>query len=439
MTRFLLRLLLLGLLAGCAKPPLVEVARVSRTDLVDSFREQAETQLRKLYVVSLPVAGRIGRIDLEPGEAVRSGQTLVTFDRLPSTSKVDERQAEVQELQAEERQAADDAPEAAEVARAQALLLEARKSLAPERARLKESLAIAAQARVELERARRLHADGALPRQQLEQARLEESRARAQIEEVRGQIGAQQAREEAALHQLEAARALQDRRQRQSQAVSQRVAQADSRLQRSLHEASQAFVTSPIDGVVVERFVQGPGPLSAGEKLLSLGRLQDLEAMSEVLTQDALRLKKGGAVQLYPGPGRPPLEARVSRIEPRGFTKLSSLGVEQKRVRVFMDLTRPPSGLGAGYRLEAEFVVASHPQVLALPRPALMQKPNGSFYVFKIENGRLRECNVELGVAEDLRVAIRSGLNEGDAVVAAPDSSLQEGDEVRTQPDPNPP
>jgi len=431
MRRLLLSLMVFGTFLGCAKPPIVEVTRVSRSDLVDSFREQAETQLKKLYVVSLPVAGRIGRIDLEPGQAVRSGQTLVTFDRLPSTSEVNERQAEVQELQAEEQQVADDAPEAAEVARAQALLREARQSLAPQRARLKESLAVAAQAKVELERAKRLHADGAMPRQQLEHARLEESRARAQIEEVRGQIGAQQAREEAALHQLSAARALQDRRQRQSQAVSQRVAQADSRLQRSLHEASQAFVTSPVNGVVVERFVQGPGPLPAGEKLLSLGRLQDLEAMSEVLTQDALRLKKGTPVKLYPGPGRPPLEASLSRIEPRGFTKLSSLGVEQKRVRVFMDLTRPPAGLGAGYRLEAEFVVASHPQVLTIPRPALLQKPDGSFYVLKVENNRLRECLVELGVTEDLRVEIRSGLNEGDTVLATPESGLQDGDEVQ--------
>ena len=174
--------------------------------------------------------------------------------------------------------------------------------------------------------------------------------------------------------------------------------------------------------------------MPAGEKLLSLGRSQDLEAMSEVLTQDALRLRIGTPVQLYPGPGRPPHLAHVSRIEPRGFTKLSSLGVEQKRVRVLMQLDKVPPNLGAGYRLEAEFVVGKHPQVLALPRPALLQKPDGSFYVFKVVAGHLKEQTVELGVSEDLRVSIRSGLAEGDTVVAAPESGLKDGDEVQTPP-----
>ena len=432
-SRWLLAVGLSASMFGCSQPPEVETARVTRTDLVDSFREQAETRLRKLYVVSMPAAGRIGRIDLEPGDRVRAGQKLVTFDRFALQSEAEERRAQVRQLQSEAQLAADDSPEAAQQARAQSLLNEARRRLEPEQARLKEAQANAEQARVELKRAEVLFAQGAIARQQLERNQRDERTAAAQVEEARGRIRAQRALQEAAGHELDSARAQRVRHQRQQEAVEQQVSQAESRLKRSLHEAAQTFVTSPVSGVVVERFQQGPGPLAAGEKLLSLGRSQDLEAMSEVLTQDALRIKVGTAVKLYPGPDRPALAARVSRIEPRGFTKLSSLGVEQKRVRVFMDLDKIPEDLGADYRLEAEFEVGRHPQELALPRPALLQKPDGSFYVFQIVAGHLRQQPVELGVSEDLKVSIRSGLQEGDQVVAAPESSLKDGDEVRTQ------
>ncbi|MBT9587988.1 HlyD family efflux transporter periplasmic adaptor subunit [bacterium] len=427
--------LTLGLAAcGCARPPLVEVTKVSRADLVDSFREQAETRLRKIYVVSVPAAGRIGRIELEPGDQVRAGQTLVSFDRLPAQSEATEHRAEVAQLQAEERLAADDAPEIAEEARAEALVSEAGRRLDSERAVVSEMEAVATQARLDLDRAATLFAQGATARQQLERAQLDERRARAQVLEAKGRLNSLKALQEAVGHQLEAARAQRLRRLHQRESSQQQVVQARERLERSLHEASQNFVTAPVTGVVVERFQQGPGPMPAGEKLLSLGRSQDLEAMSEVLTQDALRLRIGTPVQLYPGPGRPPHLAHVSRIEPRGFTKLSSLGVEQKRVRVLMQLDKIPPNLGAGYRLEAEFVVGKHPQVLALPRPALLQKPDGSFYVFKVVAGHLQEQTVELGVSEDLRVSIRSGLAEGDTVVAAPESGLKDGDEVQTPP-----
>lgn len=154
-----------------------------------------------------------------------------------------------------------------------------------------------------------------------------------------------------------------------------------------------------------------------------------MEVVAEVLTQKAQRLRPGTTVVMRSGPQAAPFEGVVRRIEPAGFTKLSSLGVKQKRMRV---IVRPTGGasLGAGYRLEAEFQVGRRHGVLGVARQSLLQRPDGSFYVLVVRDGKLNEQEVKIGVAEDLRVEILSGLEEGDQVVSTPDSGLKEGEQV---------
>jgi HlyD family secretion protein len=51
-----------------------------------------------------------------------------------------------------------------------------------------------------------------------------------------------------------------------------------------------------------------------------------------------------------------PLQAKVRLVEPVAFTKISALGVEEKRVNVVADFIDPPDGLGDGFRVEARIV-----------------------------------------------------------------------------------
>lgn len=426
MIQFLLFALLL---VGCSKPPNVATVQVRKAELVDSFREEAETRLKRTHTVSMPVSGRIARIDLEPGDRVRLGQKLVVIDRVPLETTTREHERALQELRAELRVAQNSDPEAAAAAEAVALRRDAQQRLHQEHAVLLEAQQVARQAGVEQRRMNALYMDGATTRQASEQATLEERNAVARVEQARARVQSQRALVSAAEQRIRAADSQKHRRELLGESARQRLAQAEARLERSAHEASQAFVSSPIDGVVVERHHTGPGPVQAGERLLSLARMQDLEAVAEVLTQDALRLKVGTPVRLQAAS----LQARVQRIEPRGFTKQSSLGVEQKRVLVHLRFDKVPADVGAGYRLEAEFVVGRVPGALTLPRETLLQKPDGGYYVWRVASGRIEEQPVKVGVMEDLRIQVLEGLKEGDPVVAAPDSTLKPGDPVAAQ------
>ena len=164
--------------------------------------------------------------------------------------------------------------------------------------------------------------------------------------------------------------------------------------------------------------------LPAGKPLLLLGNLADLEAEADVLTQDALRLRKGGIVSLVPAYGLKPLSGRVKRIDPAGFTKRSSLGVEQQRVKVVVALEGRTQGLGVGYRLQERFFTGAKQNALIVPRFSVMQARDRSFFVLKMVNGAPRKTPVKVGLKTDLELEITKGLTEKDRIVARPTASM---------------
>src|SRR5215475_5982025 len=54
----------------------VAMAAVARGPLVVTIDEEGVTRVRDRFVVSSPVAGRVLRIELDPGDAVKRGQSV---------------------------------------------------------------------------------------------------------------------------------------------------------------------------------------------------------------------------------------------------------------------------------------------------------------------------------------------------------------------------
>src|SRR5262249_47678463 len=67
-----------GLLAVALWPRAVqvEVGQVTRGPLVVTVDEEGVTRVRDRFVVSSPLAGRVLRIELEPGDLVKRGQPV---------------------------------------------------------------------------------------------------------------------------------------------------------------------------------------------------------------------------------------------------------------------------------------------------------------------------------------------------------------------------
>ena len=173
-------------------------------------------------------------------------------------------------------------------------------------------------------------------------------------------------------------------------------------------------MTSPVDGVVLSRLVDDEQFVPAGETLVRIGCLADLEVEADVLTQDAARLPSGarrrGLRIGRAGNRGGPVTGKVRRVFPQAFTKISSLGVEQQRVTVLVELSDQAvqsmlaSQIGADYRVRVRIYAQQRDHVLVLPRSALFRDPEGGWQVFVVRKGRARVQDIEIGLMNDDRV-----------------------------------
>jgi HlyD family secretion protein len=168
--------------------------------------------------------------------------------------------------------------------------------------------------------------------------------------------------------------------------------------------------------------------VAPGTGLVELGQRGDLEIVVESLSSDAVRVKEAAEAFIEDWGGKT-LRARVRRIEPAGFEKISALGIEEQRVLVRLDLLDPReewSRLGHEYRVFVRIVVWSADDALTVPLSALFRQGD-DWAVFKAVDGRVALQRVTIGERNARQAAVESGLAEGDMVIMHPNDRIANG------------
>jgi HlyD family secretion protein len=427
MKKWMVVLLGLMLVGGCGGGKEVPVVQVRKGTISESFTEPARTRLEVRHRIAMPVTGDVARIELKPGDRVTKGEPLFRIDLVPFETVAREAAATVAQLESQLALLKDDSVEEGELAYALAQAEAADAGATGEEFRQEDLRLREERLAKELARLEGLSSDSGVAEREIDDARMEASAASVAVQQGKAMLVRLRSTVVAARAQADIIRRRLARETIEEQAMAQQIERARAALDRARHDLELARVLSPLDGIVLERFEIGGGPLEAGTPVMLVGTLEELEVEADVLTQDAYRLQVGAPVEYTVSTGAEPLRGKVTRIDPAGFTKFSSLGVEQQRVVVISSLEERPALLGLGFRVLARYSKGSKDAALIIPRSAVLEDPDGTRYVFRSVGGRAERAVIELGLRGDFEVEIIEGLKEGDTVVLSPDSTTKPG------------
>lgn len=372
--------------AFAPRPVEVEIARVTLGAFEQAIEDDGQTRLKDRYTVSAPVAARVARSTLREGDSVAAGDVVAVLTPLMS-SMVDERSA---------REAA-------------ARLRAATAGIGRAEARVERAKVAQEEARLDLQRNERLAGDGFVSASRLDSVRLALAAARRELEAATAEREVTvQERAQAAAALLPAAASVTGR--------------------------GPLAVRSPVSGVVLRVPLQSESTIAAGTALIDIGDPARMEVVAELLTTDAVQARPGTRAVIERW-GGPQVQARVRRVEPAAFTKVSALGIEEQRVKVLLDVVNPPpewNSLGDGFRVTVRVITSSVEQALLVPVGSLFPHEEG-FAVYRLEGSKARLQPVDLGGRNGTSAWVRKGLAADQAVILYPPSSVADEKRVKVR------
>ena len=365
------------------QPVAVETAQVARGAFEQAVADDGKTRVRDRYVIHAALAGRVERIRLDAGDTVKHGQVVALLTPTEPALLDARTQRELQE-----RIGGADAQLAR--ARAEALKAQAQRD----------------QSRADVERQARLANEGFVSQTAREQAELA-------LRTMQRGVEAARFAEDAAQHDLAQAKAALTR-------------------YRSGAPGAKWEVVSPVNGRVLRVLQKSEAPVALGAALLEVADTRSLEAVVDVLSQEAVAIRPGMPARLELGQGLAPFAARVRLVEPAAFTKVSALGVEEQRVNVVLDFVDAPEKaptLGDGFRVEAHIVTYRAEDALKVPVAALFRDGAG-WAAFVVEGERARKRAVRLSRRNGVEAMVEEGLRPGERVVVYPSEALRDGSKL---------
>jgi len=380
----IIAILIAGLIyAFMPRPLAVDLSAIQKDRITVAVTDEGKAEVREIYRITAPVAGRLMRVGLEVGDTVKAGATELARIEPSAPVFLDVR------TEAEARAAV-------EVAKAAKALADAEWK----RAQAEEEFTS-----TELERSRSLFTRGTVPKQRLDEAERAYRVAAADLLTA-------QARRDQSQHELEVAEA---------KLVSPAAPAGDG------GSCECLVLRAPVDGEVLQVIEESETSLAPGNGIIEIGDPKDLQIRVDLLSEDAVLVKPGLAARVD-GWGGGPLRAVVRRVEPFGYTKVSALGIEEQRVDVLLDIADPPQDwnrLGHGYRVDVS-IFLHDVEDLAVPTAALFRS-DGSWAVFQAVDGKAVLRMLELGHRNAEKAQIIGGLSAGDVVILNPSDEVTEG------------
>ncbi len=205
------------------------------------------------------------------------------------------------------------------------------------------------------------------------------------------------------------------------------IAAIDAQIDRLNNQLQKTQVVAALDGVVVSKNIEDGQFVAIGTPLLAVENATAIKLETMLLADDIVDLTVGSAVEVLRDDAVV-ASGTVRQIYPKAVATMSDLGVEQKRVKVIVDLT--DAALKLGYEYDVKVYIERAEQ-LRIPDSAYFEV-DGAGKVFVIADQKLKLADVKLVFKGNDYYAVE-GLAAGTQIVRSPSSKLEVGMKVEIE------
>jgi len=376
------------LCAACSseKPPepptvSVQAAPVEKTAIQHVVEAQAILFPLQQAAIVPKISAPVQKFLVKRGSPVKQGQVLAVLENRDLSAAAQDTEGAYKQAQAVyETTTAANLPE--EIRKAEADAQQAQQALD-------------AQEKVFQSR-QQLFEQGALPRKELDQSRVDITQARNQSD-----IAKQHLEKLMAIGKEQELKAAEG--QRDSAAGKYRGAQA---------QLSYSEIRSPINGVITDRPLYPGEMAAAGTPLLTVMDISSVIAKAHIPQDDAAALKVGDKGSITVPGITEPISGKVTVVSP-------ALDPNSTTVEVWLEVKNPKHELKPGTSVHLSMTAQTVKDALVVPASSILTAPDGTTTVMLAgSDGMAHQKGVKLGIRNGDDVQIIEGVNVGEKVIS---------------------
>jgi RND family efflux transporter MFP subunit len=207
------------------------------------------------------------------------------------------------------------------------------------------------------------------------------------------------------------------------QAAEAQVAIARAQSAGAGESAARATITSPINGVVSARAVNGGEAVNVGVPLFTVVNASELELAGQVGVREAALVRVGQPVSFtLDGFPSQVLQGRVARIDPTADPGTRQVGV-------YIRLPNPGNRIVGGQFAHGTIASGTEVTAVVIPQSAVASRSGDNAVVFVVTGNKLVKRTVVLGAADAATgaVAVATGIAAGERVLLNPTTDTRDG------------
>jgi RND family efflux transporter MFP subunit len=360
----------------------VHVAPVEKTTIQHTVQAQAILFPRQQAAIVPKISAPVRKFLVKRGSPVHEGQLLAVLENRDLAAAAQDT-----------RGAYDQAQATYETTTAASLPEEIRKAEADAQ---QSQQALDAQEKVFQSR-QQLFDQGALPRKELDQSRVDVTAARNQNAIAR--------------QHLEKLMAI--GKQQELKAAAGQLESAKGKYLGAEAQLGYSEIRSPIAGVITDRPLYPGEMASAGTPLITVMDTSSVIAKAHIPQNDAAALKIGDKGTMTVSGLEQPIEGKVTVVSP-------ALDPNSTTVEVWFEAKNPKHELKPGTSVQLSLTAQTLKDALVVPVSSILTAPDGSTTVMVAgADGRAHQKSVKLGIRNGDDVQVTDGVSENDKVIAS--------------------